>query len=240
MTALLRHGEWATASDRRSLAITASEEAALIAGLLQGDEATYLSLTQLHSGAMLRIAKLYVSSHATAEDVVQETWLAVWNGLSRFEQRCSLKTWIFDILTNKARTASRRERRCIPDNGFAQREFERCGGGVSSHRFFDSRHPQWPLHWKQPPLPWDRTAEDSVIAAEAVQVVLTAINDLPRSQRLVISLRDVECWTATEVCEYLGVSANNQRVLLHRARSTVRQRLETFHSDGRGTEIASS
>jgi len=237
---LLGLGQRPTASDRRSWGITASEEGELVAGLLRGDEAIYLSLTQRHSGAMLRIAKLYVSSHATAEDVVQETWLAVWNGLSRFEQRCSLKTWIFDILTNKARTASRRERRCIPDNGFAQREFEGCSGGVSPHRFFDSRHPQWPLHWKQPPLPWDRAAEDSVIAAEAVQVVLTAINDLPQSQRLVISLRDVECWTATEVCDYLGVSANNQRVLLHRARSTVRQRLETFHGNGRGTKVARS
>ncbi len=202
---------------------------ALVAGLRAGDEAAFLTLIRRHQASMLRIARVYVASHASAEDVVQETWLAVLRGVDRFDGRSSLKTWMYRILVNRAKTAGQRERRCVPDSQFAPHQPDGSEPAVAAERFLDALHPQWPQHWKHPPLPWERSVEDRLVTAEAVGVVGDAINDLPPAQRLVVTLRDVECWTAQEVCRVLGLSESNQRVVLHRARGKVRQRLENYY-----------
>ena len=175
-----------------------TEDDRWVEGLRKGDEATFAVLNRNHSQAMLRIAKVYVSSHATAEDVVQETWLAILTGIGRFEQRSSLKTWMFHILANKARTAARLERRCVADPVTALGDIERDGSGVAPERFLG--HPQRQLQRQRPPLPWDCPADDQLIVAHDVAAVRDAIADLPPIQRLVISLRDVDCWTSPEVC----------------------------------------
>lgn len=231
MTGTLSH----PSSDERSPHSAGSgQDDVLIAGLRGGDESTYVMLMRLHNRAMLLTAELYVASRATAEDVVQETWLAILEGIDGFEQRCTLKTWMFHILANQARSAARRERRCVADSVAALCEIDGRGRALSRDRYLDCRRPRWPLLWKQPPMPWESVADDRVIASEDVAIVHVAINGLPPIPRLVISLRDVDCWTATEVCDLLGISENHQRVLLHRARSAVRQRLQSFHENGGG------
>ena len=228
MTAALGEGSKASATSGGRPSAVPATESDLIAGLCRGEEAAYLSLIQRHSASMLRIAKLYVASHATAEDVVQETFVAVWNGVSRFEKRSSLKTWMFQILTNRARTAGRVERRCIPNTGLALRGVEGPRAD-SSRRSRGNLPPPRPMPWTIPQQPWGRTAEDRLVAAEAATFIHLAIKNLPPAQRLVISLRDVDSWTAAEVCQLLDISSNHQRVLLHRARVTLRQQLERFY-----------
>jgi RNA polymerase sigma-70 factor (ECF subfamily) len=208
---------------------------ALVAGLRAGDETAFLTLIRRHQAPMLRVARAYVSSHATAEDVVQETWLAVLRGVDGFDGRSSLKTWLYRILINRAKTAGQRDRRCVPDSQFGPPESDGSEPAVAARHFLDALDPQWPQHWKQPPLPWERSVEDRLVTSETIGVVGDAINDLPPGQRLVVTLRDVECWTAQEVCRVLGLAETNQRVILHRARSKVRQRLESYYgsADGR-------
>ncbi len=208
---------------------TDAGEVALVAGLRAGEETAFLTLIRRHQAPMMRIARAYVSSSATAEDVVQETWLAVFRGVDRFDGRSSLKTWLYRILVNRAKTAGQRERRCVPAAQFAPPETNGSEPAVAAERFLDMRHPQRPQHWKRPPVPWERSVEDRLVDSEAVGVVGDAINDLPPAQRLVVTLRDVECWTADEVCRVLRLSETNQRVILHRARARVRQRLENYY-----------
>ncbi len=202
-------------------------EGALLAGLRAGDEDAFVALTRHHGGPMLRVARRYVSSHAAAEDVVQETWLAVLRGVDRFDGRSSLKTWLYRILVNRAKTAGQRDRRCVPDPPFSPQDLAGSEPAVGPERFYDVSHPQWAGRWKQPPTPWECSVEDRLVTSEAVGVVGAAINDLPPAQRLVVTLRDVECWTAQEVCSVFGLSETNQRVILHRGRGKVRQRLES-------------
>jgi RNA polymerase sigma-70 factor (ECF subfamily) len=201
---------------------------ALVAGLRAGDETAFLTLIRRHQASMLRIARVYVASHAAAEDVVQETWLAVIRGVDRFDGRSSLKTWLYRILINRAKTAGARDRRCVPDSQFALHRPDGSEPAVAAERVVDAPCPLW-HQWKQPPLPWEQGIEDGLVTSEAVGVVGAAINDLPPAQRLVVTLRDVECLTAREVCGVLGLSATNQRVILHRARHKVRQRLESYY-----------
>jgi RNA polymerase sigma-70 factor (ECF subfamily) len=204
-------------------------DATLLAGLRAGDERAFVSLIALHQRAMLRIAKVYVSSNATAEDVVQETLLAVLQGVDRFEGRSSLKTWIFRILTNRAKTAARMERRCRPDTAQTIRQLD--GPSVPAERFLTGRDdPEWAGHWKDEVRSWGPAADHGIVSAEAAGVVQCAIRNLPTLQRMVVTLRDAECWSAEEVCRLLEVSESNQRVLLHRGRSTVRQHLENFYA----------
>ena len=177
---------------------------------------------------MLRVAEFYVADHAAAEDVVQETWMAVIRGIDRFDGRSSIKTWMFRILTNRAKTMGQRAARVVPVSAI-------LGGAaaedraVDPARFFDARHPQWPGHWCNPPTAWALGPDDRVATNEAIEVVLLAITGLPAMKRTVITLRDVECWTSREVCNALALTETNQRVLLHRARSKVRRRLEQYH-----------
>ena len=171
---------------------------------------------------MLRVALMYVPSRAVAEEVVQEAWLGVLTGIDRFEQRSSLKTWVYRILTNRAKTRGERERRTIPFSSLVTAEAERDDPAVDPSRF-QGPNDAHPGGWASPPEAWP---QERLLAAETRGVIDTAINALPEAQRLVITLRDVQGFGADEVAELLDISDVNQRVLLHRARSKVRAALE--------------
>ena len=204
---------------------TALDEAQLVAALRARDEAAFMELVRSYNTSLLRVAQMYVPSRAVAEEVIQETWLGVLNGIDRFEGRSSLKTWIFRILTNIAKTRAQREGRHIPFSALEQpgRVPEPA---VGADRFLPPDDPQWPGGWAAPPESW--RPDDRLVAKETRELVAEAIERLPPNQRAVISLRDVEGWGSEEVCGVLGVSESNQRVLLHRARSKVRAELERY------------
>jgi RNA polymerase sigma-70 factor, ECF subfamily len=197
---------------------------ALLAALRRGEERAFSRLVDAYSPMMLRVAMTYVPSRAVAEEVVQETWLGVLRGLERFEERSSLKTWIFKILTNTARTRGQRERRSVPVSSLGG---EDEGPVLDRERFFPANHDRYPGHWSLGPTAW-QTPQQDLLAGEARKVILRAIDELPPTQRTVISLRDVEGWPSEEVCEALELSEGNQRVLLHRARTKVRAALEDY------------
>ena len=200
---------------------------ALVARLKRGDESAFAELISAYSPAMLRVALARVRTRAVAEEVVQETWLAVLHGLDRFESRSSLKTWIFRILTNIAITRGTRESRCLPFSSLAEREAEEPDEPVDASRFLPDDHDRWPQHWALGPTRW-KTPEEDLLSGETRNCILRAVESLPPSQRTVITLRDIEGWPSEEVCEALGVSEGNQRVLLHRARSKVRSVVEEY------------
>jgi RNA polymerase sigma-70 factor (ECF subfamily) len=168
---------------------------------------------------LVRVARAYVPTQTAAEEVAADTWLAVLEGIDRFEERSSLKTWIFRILTNKAKTRGMRERRSLPFSALEADDLS-----VDPDRFHGPEH-RWPGHWAAAPQGFP---EERLLAAETRDVVERAIEALPPAQRAVISLRDVEGWSADEVCNALTLSETNQRVLLHRARSAVRAALESY------------
>jgi RNA polymerase sigma-70 factor (ECF subfamily) len=174
---------------------------------------------------MLRLAMVYVRNRAVAEEVVQEAWLGVLNGIDRFQGRSSLKTWIFRILTNTAKTRSERERRTTPFSALAAEDDE--GPVVDPDRFLGPDH-RYAGHWGTPPTPWDEVPETKLVSDETKGKIEAAIAALPPVQREVITLRDVEGWDAEEVCNVLELSETNQRVLLHRARTKVRLVLEEY------------
>ncbi|MGH2895256.1 MAG: RNA polymerase sigma factor [Solirubrobacteraceae bacterium] len=202
------------------------DEAELLARLRAGDEEAFRELVRCHDGAMRRIARSYVQTVAVADDVVQETWLAVIRGLAQFEGRSSLKTWIFRILVNRAQTRGVRERRLVPFSSLAK-ETDDEGGVVDADRFLPAGHPVGG-YWTVAPNRFFELPEERLLADEATHLIARAIQGLPQRQRRVIELRDVEGWGAEEVCESLGLSQANQRVLLHRARSAVRAILEEY------------
>nr|MDQ6916174.1 sigma-70 family RNA polymerase sigma factor [Actinomycetota bacterium] len=181
-----------------------------------------------HNATMLRVAAMYVRDRAVVEEVVQETWLAALAGLDGFQERSSLKTWIFRILANRARTRAVREARSLPFSALAAAEAEDDEPAVDPDRFLD---PRGPSPWAAPPADWRTLPEERLLAAETLTLVAAAIDALPPAQREVIRLRDVEGWSAPEVADALEISAGNQRVLLHRARAKVRAALED-HLEG--------
>jgi RNA polymerase sigma-70 factor, ECF subfamily len=197
----------------------------VIDALRRGDEAAFRSLVDLHSPALLRVATAYVPSRAVAEEVVQETWIAVMRGIDGFEGRSSLKTWIFTILTNIASRGGGRERRSVPFSALARAEDR--GPSVDADRFLPGDHERYPNHWALGPTRWP-TPEEGLLSGETRRVILSAIDALPTAQRTVISLRDIEGWDAEDVSEALAISPGNQRVLLHRARAKVRAELERY------------
>jgi RNA polymerase sigma-70 factor (ECF subfamily) len=199
------------------------DESRLVEALRAGNEAAFRELVRMYNASLLRVARIYVPTRALAEEVVQETWLAVLEGLARFEGRSSLKTWIFRILANRAKTRAIRERRTLPFSAFQPERVPEPA--VDPDRFRDSEDPRWPGHWAVPPTAWP---EDRLVAAETREKLAEAIEALPGTQRAVISLRDLEGWSADEVCNALELSETNQRVLLHRARSKVRKALEEY------------
>jgi len=191
-----------------------------LAALRAGDEAAFLALVNRYHGAMLRVASMFVKSRASAEEAVQEAWIGVLKGLHLFEGRSSLKSWIFKILVNCAKTRGIQELRAVPISALGDLADE--GPSVSPDRFRDDTE-RWPGHWSQPPEPWP---DERVESSEMLALVREALETLPEAQRTVMSLRDVDGWDSGEVCELLGISEGNQRVLLHRARSKVRAFVE--------------
>jgi RNA polymerase sigma-70 factor (ECF subfamily) len=210
-------------------AATRLDDLQLVRSLRDGDEAAFALLTREYHHALLHVAGIYVSSRAVAEEVVQETWLGVLQGLDRFEGRSSLRTWVFRILTNIAKTRAQREGRTLPFSALSRPDAV-PEPAVEPGRFRTPDDPAWPGHWSAPPQPWN-TPEDRLLGGEVSAVVEEAIERLAPTQRAVISLRDVEGWPADEVCNALGISETNQRVLLHRARSKVRRALEDYFTE---------
>jgi len=181
------------------------------------------------------VATLYVSSQAVAEDVVQETWLEVVRGLARFQERSSLKTWIFSILTNRAKTRGQHEGRSVVFSSLWDADADSDDPAVAPERFRASD--PWRGHWVSAPRAWDDQPEEQFLCEETHAYIAAAIAALPPSQREVIRLRDIEGWLADEVCGALGVTAANQRVLLHRARSKVRGALERYFDQRAGATL---
>ncbi len=202
------------------------DERALVAALRRGDEAAFVDLVGLHGAALLRVARTFVRDRAVAEEVVQETWLAVLNGIDRFEGRSSLKTWIFQILSNRARTRAVRERRSAPFSAFAGDD-EDDETAVDADRFRPDGH-RWVGHWAAAPSDWSHLPEELLLGRETLARVHEAIRELPPRQAEVLVLRDVEGWGPAEVCAALAISDGNQRILLHRGRSKVRAALERY------------
>jgi RNA polymerase sigma-70 factor (ECF subfamily) len=204
-----------------------AEELEVIAALRRGDESAFTRLVAAHHSSLLRVARMYVSSPAVSEEVVQETWLGVLKGLDKFEGRCSLKTWIYQILINRAKTRGEREGRMIPFSVAFNPQSDPGEPAVDPSQF-NENDPEWPGGWVTQPRDWGRTPEQALLSQELRAVVQLAIESLPPNQKEVITLRDVQGWTSEEVCNILGVTETNQRVLLHRARSKVRQILDQY------------
>jgi len=198
----------------------------LVAALRAGDEQAFATLVRRYHASLKRVARAYVSTDAVAEEVVQETWLAVVAGIERFEQRATLKTWLFHILTNKAKTRGVRERRTVPFASLAGADDEPA---VSPERF-QRAGDAWPGHWATPPRPWE-DPERRLQSLEARERLREAIAALPAAQQAVLTLRDVEGLEADEVCALLDLSPGNQRVILHRARAKVRDALEQWFEE---------
>jgi RNA polymerase sigma-70 factor (ECF subfamily) len=193
----------------------------VVTALLAGDEAAFRALVGRHHRAMLAVAQQFVSTRAAAEEVVQDTWLAVVRTLPRFEGRSSLKTWLFTIVANQARTKGVREQRTVPFSSTSAED----SWAVDPDRF---RGPddRWQGHWATPPRRLSELPAEAVDNAHTRAEIERAIGELPAAQQRVIVLRDVEGWSAAEVCDALEITEANQRVLLHRARSKVRAALE--------------
>jgi RNA polymerase sigma-70 factor, ECF subfamily len=200
------------------------DEAAVIAALRDGDESAFAQLVDHHTPSMLRVARGYVPSHEIAEEVVQETWIALLKGIAHFEGRSSLRTWLFAVMINIAKSRGVRERR---DSDAAIAAF--TGGTVDPSRFRTGEDP-WPGHWKESeqPSPFPDTPEGSVLGDELVTIAQRELDKLPDRQRTVVTLRDMLGFDSSEVCELLDISVANQRVLLHRGRAAVRQVLEDY------------
>jgi RNA polymerase sigma-70 factor (ECF subfamily) len=196
--------------------------------LRAGDEAAFCALVQRHHRSMKHVAMMYVSSEAVAEEVVQETWMAVIRGLTSFEERSSLKTWIFRILVNRARTKGMRESRTVPFSSLADSDGD--GPTVSPERFHGAGHIA-PGYWSTVPARFFELPEDQIASAETRALIEATIETLPTRQRQVIRLRDIEGWEPSEVCQALDISDGNQRILLHRARGRVRSVLEAHFAD---------
>ena len=194
-------------------------DAELLRRLRAGDEQAFVALVERYNGSMLRLALSFVPSHAVAEEVVQDTWLAVLRGLAGFEGRASLRTWMFTILVNRARTTGSREQRTIP--------VADAGPVVDAYRFGPNGA------WSTPPEHWTEEAEDRIEAGKLADLLRSAMNGLPPRQREVVLLRDVEEMSSAEVCSVLAISEANQRVLLHRGRGRLRQVLESELGSGR-------
>lgn len=206
------------------MTVSTADEDSLVAALRLGDEAAFAALVERHTPAMLRVARGYVPSREIAEEVVQETWIALLKGIDTFECRSSLRTWLFTVLVNIAKTRGVRERREVEVQVLAF-----TGGTVDPARFRADGQP-WAGHWKEheAPAPFPDTPEGSVLGDELLAVTRRELDKLPARQREVLTMRDVLGMEGAEVSALLAISAANQRVLLHRGRAAVRQALEDY------------
>lgn len=208
-----------------------TDDAVLLERLRQGDEQAFQLLVGLWAAPMLRLALTQTRMRAVAEEAVQDTWLAVLQGIGGFEGRSSLKTRVFRILLYTARAKAERERRVSPLTDVVAQSHD--GTAVPEERFLSPEHPRWPGHWSDPPRAWARVPDDAALDAELGREIRAAVDALPERQRAVLTLRDVEGWSAEEVCTVLALEPGNQRVLLHRARSSVRTRLDPYLTEDR-------
>jgi RNA polymerase sigma-70 factor (ECF subfamily) len=205
-----------------------ADDAALAAALRAGDAAAFTWLLDRYDGSLRRLARTYVSTADSADEVVQDTWLAVVKGIHGFEGRSSVSTWIYRILANIARSRGVREQRSVPFSSAPGALDDGAGPAVDPERFVTKATAGGaPVGaWSRPPAPWEEEPEARLESRQTLDAVQAAIDALPPAQREVITLRDIEGWTADEVCNALELSETNQRVLLHRARSKVRRALE--------------
>ena len=181
------------------------DDAALVGRLQSGDEAAFVELVRRYQPRLLRLAESTVGRGAVAQEVTQDTWLAVFRGVDRFEGRSSFKTWLFRILLNRARSAARREERAgRPDDGLADERFDAKGV------------------WLDPPEPWSDRAEDRLVAAQLADRVRDLLPRIPEAQRQVVVLCDIEGIPPADVVSMLGLTEGNRRVLLHRGRARLR------------------
>jgi RNA polymerase sigma-70 factor (ECF subfamily) len=206
---------------------TADPDAEVLERLRNGDDAAFAELVDRWSPAMLRIARAYVSNPQSAEDAVQDAWLGVVRGLAAFQGRSTLRTWVFTILVNRARTRGSREARSVPMSALARDD---AGPTVDPDRFRGPADP-YPDHWTPAGVPpsWEGQPEGRVLAGEALRLLEAALTALPPRQRVVVTLRDVQGLTSEEACDALEITAQNQRVLLHRGRAALRQALEDYY-----------
>jgi RNA polymerase sigma-70 factor, ECF subfamily len=190
------------------------DDSELLQRLLDGDEKAFVEIVTRYHESLVRVARYYVGSEASAEDVAQETWIAVLRGVDRFEGRSSFKTWLFRILVNRARTAGVKEHRVVavypqlPDVSVSPSRFDQGG------------------HWSEPPLPFTDAIEDGIVNEPIVRLVHESIARLPEAARAVVTLRDVQGLSTTEVAELLGITEANVRVILHRSRARIRSEVE--------------
>ena len=203
------------------------DDDSLLSAMRAGDEASFSVMVGRYERSMIRVARAYVGDTATAEEVVQETWLGVIKGLPRFKHRSSFKTWLFSILANQARKrAARRSKESPERSGRAENE-------DPTSELFDASG-----EWRSKPPAWGSTPESELLAKEAAEHIHSAISFLPAKQRIVITLRDLEGWTSEEVCELMKITKTNQRVLLHVARSKVQQMLDSYFTERRKAPAA--
>lgn len=203
------------------------EDDLLLSAIRAGDEASFAKLVARHERGMIRVALAHVGDLTTAEEVVQETWLAVVKGLKGFKERSSFKTWLFSILINQARKHAIRRSKESAEGGTG------AGNEDPTSKLFDATG-----EWRSKPTTWGSTPESELLAKEAIAQIHSAISALPDKQRIVITLRDLESWTSEEVCDLMKISKTNQRVLLHFARSKVQQALDGYFAERRKAQAA--
>jgi RNA polymerase sigma-70 factor, ECF subfamily len=219
-----------TEANQRGTALPGDDQL-LLAALRRGDEEAFMQLVDRYQGALVRLAMTFVSRRDVAEEVVQDTWVGVVKGLDGFAGRSSLKTWIFRILVNRARTRGEREGRVVP---FADLQPEARGDepAVDAGAFWPADHPRWANEWVAGPQQWPGQPEERALAGELREVIRGAVEALPPAQRAVVTLRDIEGWGSDEVCNTLDISESNQRVLLHRGRARVRAAIDRYMAPG--------
>ena len=198
------------------------DDAELVRRLQDGDERAFRDLVRSLHGVLVKLAMAFVGSRGAAEEVVQDTWMAVIAGIDRFEGRSSVRTWIGHVLVNRAKTRGARERRAVPFSSLSPED----EGPIEPERFSARGF------WSSPPAAWDRAQEAAVLQREACAQIERELAALPSAQATIVMLRDVEGWSAEEVCAALEVTDANQRVLLHRGRARLRAALERYHSGG--------
>lgn len=213
--------------DHAEMTMVTEDDGAVVAALRAGDELAFARLVDRHTPSMLRVARGYVQTHEMAEDVVQETWIALLKGIDKFEGRSSLGTWLFTVLINIAKTRGVRERRDV------EVQIKAFIGDTVDPARFRPAGDEWPGHWKpnEVPAPFPETPEGTLLGNELTAVALRGLDGLPERQRVVVTMRDMLGLDSEEVCKLLDISVANQRVLLHRGRAAVRQVLEDYLRD---------
>jgi len=230
-SSLARAGDTYPAADPVNVQAPADRD--LVRRLRGGDDRAFAEIVGGWSPMMRRVARTHVSTDASADEVVQDTWLAVIHGLAGFEGRSSLRTWVFHILSNRAKTCGVREARSVPWSSVGPSD---TGTPRVDPDRFRGPDDQYPHHWTVAgaPRPWEPSPEGAALTGEILRYLAKALTTLPERQRTVVTLRDINGLTADEVCEFLEITAANQRVLLHRARARLRQALEDYYRPDAG------